>query len=122
MAQRRMKRSVNSGSKQQKETLQTFIKAFTASYEEIEGIIDAQETHQQFKDLKIRAFKLESRLADNACILPAYTFEAKTRMMTNLKNAITAKQELKAPNPKFAFSQNLQKSKSPKKNLKNQDA
>merc|ERR1712228_532872 len=91
MAQRRMKRSVNSGSKQQKETLQTFIKDFTARYEDIEPSVDAQQTHQQFKDLKMRAFKLESRLADNASILPSYTFEAKNRMMTNLKNAIQKK-------------------------------
>ena len=117
MAQRRMKRSVTSGSKQQKETLQTFIKEFTASYEEIENIIDAQQTHQEFKDLKMRAFKLESRLADNASILPAYTFEAKTRMMTNLKKAIQSKQELIAPKPKFSFSQQLKKTSSspPKK-------
>merc|ERR1712129_6185 len=91
----------------QKETLQTFIKEFTALYEAIESVIDMQETHQQFKDLKMRAFKLESRLADNASILPAYTFEAKSRMITNLKNAISNKQQLKAPKPKFSFSQNL---------------
>merc|ERR1712228_57210 len=121
MAQRRMKRSVNSGSKQQKETLQTFIKDFTATYEQIESSVDAQQTHQQFKDLKMRAFKLESRLADNASILPSYTFEAKSRMMTNLKNAIQKKQEAVAPKPKFSFSQNFKKKSPQKKQEKAED-
>merc|ERR1712244_112416 len=98
------KRSNHSSSKQQKETIQQFIKEFTSSYDEIEGDIDKQETHDQFKELKIRAFKLDEHLADNASILPSYIFEAKTRMMVNLKNKINEKQQEVAPKPKFTFS------------------
>ena len=77
MAQRRMKRTATSSSKQQKEAIQKFIKEFTGTYDEIEDDIPKQNTHDEFKQLKIRAFKLESHLADNASILPSYTFEAK---------------------------------------------
>merc|ERR1712154_44984 len=87
------KRSNHSSSKQQKETVQQFIKEFTSSYDEIENDIVKQETHDQFKELKIRAFKLDEHLADNASILPSYIFEAKTRMMVNLKNKINEKKK-----------------------------
>eukprot|EP01084_Bolivina_argentea_P033907 62697_1 len=114
MAQRRMKRSGPSTSRQQKETLQKFTKEFTAIYDTIEDDIQKQVTHDEFKTLKLRAFKLDSYLADNASILPSYTFEAKNRMITNLKNKINQRQHEIAPKPKFTFSDKY-KQKSPNK-------
>eukprot|EP01084_Bolivina_argentea_P071654 130213_1 len=110
MAQRRMKRTGNSRGKQQKQALQLFLKEFSTMYDEIEDDINNQKTFQQFKDLKMRVFKLESHLADNAAILPSYTFEAKNRMMTNLKKKINIRQEQVAPKPKFTFSKKFKKS------------
>eukprot|EP00484_Ammonia_sp_Unknown_P030297 CAMPEP_0197033976 /NCGR_PEP_ID=MMETSP1384-20130603/12222_1 /TAXON_ID=29189 /ORGANISM="Ammonia sp." /LENGTH=386 /DNA_ID=CAMNT_0042463843 /DNA_START=33 /DNA_END=1193 /DNA_ORIENTATION=- len=111
MAQRRIKRSaVSSNAKQQKEAMQEFTKQFTATYDKIEDDIKAQETHDQFKELKMRAFKLEQYLADNASILPSYTFEAKNKMMSNLKAKINETQQRIAPKPKFTFSNKTKKS------------
>ena len=109
MAQRRMKRSATSSSKQQKATIEKFINEFSTKYDKIEDDICKQRKHEEFKQLKIRAFKLESFLADNASILPSYTFEAKNKMMTNLKNKINKIQQEIAPKPKFTFSQKFKK-------------
>jgi len=122
MAQRRMKRSGAGGNKQQKETLKKFESDFNDRYNAIEDDIAEQKTHDEFKDLKLRAFKLESYLADNASILPSYTFEAKNRMMTNLKDKINAKQEEIAPKPKFVFSTQSKAKHSPSKPKSEQTA
>jgi len=106
MAQRRMKRSTATSSmKQQKEAIQEFTQQFTVRYDAIEDDIAQQRTYEQFKALKVCAFKLEQFLADNASILPSYTFEAKNKMMSNLKEKINQTQQSIAPKPKFVFSQ-----------------
>ncbi|ETO08081.1 hypothetical protein RFI_29309, partial [Reticulomyxa filosa] len=93
MAKRRLNRTHQSD-KQQNRQVDAFDAEFNNEMDKIESELEKKDnTFEKFKELKMQAFQLESKLASAAKFLPNYTFERKSKQIQQLKDKITQTQQ-----------------------------